>query len=503
MKKIIVLLLTMLMAFSVVGCGDTSGGGNNGGDLPPVVEEEKDLEGKLTIKVMDKGYGTKFAEELCKAYKEINPDFDYEVIPDANIPETLANELPLGPDLNKTSIYFGSSVNYPEYFESTKYGDKFGYESFLYDFRGFLQNWETYDGISVKDALPSTLIDMLSIEGRTFGLPWAAGACGIVYREDIFKEVGIEVPKTTDELLACVKSILDYNAANPDKKPIYPFIWSGGNAAEYWEYVTNVWWAQYEGYDRFMKYWSLNDGNMYSPKKDYLMQEGQLKALEVTQKLVKAGVSYPGSQNNQSDAVQRLFVKEDSQARFAMIPNGDWFENEVKKGGCTESELARVKMMVTPKLSAAVAKHGEQNVTDYAYTLSSTHNVSVPAYAAEKYLIKDFLSFVYSGDGAKIFTKFTGSFLALNDFDYIDEAVRGEMTNYQLSQLNIVSNTDYLYTTIYKSPLRYAGTLKKVPEGKDFPEIAMANGKTAKQVWDDYNKYHNSNWSNYLADAGL
>ena len=34
-------------------------------------EEEVKLDGSLKIKVMDKGYGTKFLEEMVKAYKEL------------------------------------------------------------------------------------------------------------------------------------------------------------------------------------------------------------------------------------------------------------------------------------------------------------------------------------------------------------------------------------------------------------------------------------------------
>ena len=45
--------------------------------------------------------------------------------------------------------------------------------------------------------------------GNTFGFPTGLGATAVVYNKKIFTELGIEVPKTLDELIAAGKKITD------------------------------------------------------------------------------------------------------------------------------------------------------------------------------------------------------------------------------------------------------------------------------------------------------
>lgn len=139
------------------------------------------------------------------------------------------------------------------------------------------------------EIIDAGLISMLSIADkeddsiqRIFSLPWAAGACGLFITPISLAEVGVEPPETTDELLALMDEFIKYNASHPDKTPIMPIIYAGANAMAYWQYLTYVWWAQYEGYDQFMKYWTLTDGDPFDPNKDYIVQEGQLEAMKVS-----------------------------------------------------------------------------------------------------------------------------------------------------------------------------------------------------------------------------
>ena len=415
------------MAYGMCACGGShpNSGNSGGGDSlsGPPDKSELDLSGKLIIKSMNKGYGTSALEAIADAYMKENQEATIQIKPEGDIPSVVANELGLGADKNDTDIYFGASINFAEYYMDMMM-NKFGASSLLLDLTDFMANWLTYDEQNkMGEIIDAGLISMLSIADkeddsiqRIFSLPWAGGACGLVYNADIFAEVGVEPPETTDELLALMDEFIKYNASHPDKTPIMPIIYAGANAMAYWQYLTYVWWAQYEGYDQFMKYWTLTDGDPFDPNKDYIVQEGQLEAMKVSEKLIRGEYVYKASEGLTDEIAEKYFIKGDDAYRFAMMPNGDWFENEAKSyvGEVPDS----FKMMKTPKLSSAVTKYkGVNNVPDYAYTLASTHNVFIPSYTREKDLALDFLSFYYSETGAKIFYEHTGAFLPRTNYD--------------------------------------------------------------------------------------
>ena len=425
------------------------------------------------------------------------------------IPSVVANELGLGADKNDTDIYFGASINFAEYYMDMMM-NKFGASSLLLDLTDFMANWLTYDEQNkMGEIIDAGLISMLSIADkeddsvqRIFSLPWAGGACGLVYNADIFAEVGVEPPETTDELLALMDEFIKYNASHPDKTPIMPIIYAGANAMAYWQYLTYVWWAQYEGYDQFMKYWTLTDGDPFDPNKDYIVQEGQLEAMKVSEKLIRGEYVYKASEGLTDEIAEKYFIKGDDTYRFAMMPNGDWFENEAKSyvGEVPDS----FKMMKTPKLSSAVTKYkGVNNVPDYAYTLASTHNVFIPSYTREKDLALDFLSFYYSETGAKIFYEHTGAFLPRTNYDYLSTADRNKMTKFKQSELELIETVDFVFTAEYKSPVRYFGGLPIIPDGKATPEKMMMEGKSAQTVWEEYNAFFKSGWNGFLDNAGI
>lgn len=513
MKKIVSLLLCFVMAYGMCACGGPhpNSGNSGGGDSlsGPPDKSELDLRGKLIIKSMNKGYGTSALEAIADAYMKENQEATIQIKPEGDIPSVVANELGLGADKNDTDIYFGASINFAEYYMDMMM-NKFGASSLLLDLTDFMANWLTYDEQNkMGEIIDAGLISMLSIADkeddsiqRIFSLPWAGGACGLVYNADIFAEVGVEPPETTDELLALMDEFIKYNASHPDKTPIMPIIYAGANAMAYWQYLTYVWWAQYEGYDQFMKYWTLTDGDPFDPNKDYIVQEGQLEAMKVSEKLIRGEYVYKASEGLTDEIAEKYFIKGDDAYRFAMMPNGDWFENEAKSyvGEVPDS----FKMMKTPKLSSAVTKYkGVNNVPDYAYTLASTHNVFIPSYTREKDLALDFLSFYYSETGAKIFYEHTGAFLPRTNYDYLSTADRNKMTKFKQSELELIETVDFVFTAEYKSPVRYFGGLPIIPDGKATPEKMMMEGKSAQTVWEEYNAFFKSGWNGFLDNAGI
>ncbi|UYQ62384.1 extracellular solute-binding protein [Streptomyces peucetius] len=80
----------------------------------------------------------------------------------------------------------------------------------------------------------------VTVDGKIYGAPLFVGVRALYYRTDVFEELGIEAPKTQDELIATAKKI---HKAKPDLYGLavggaytygaMPFIWShGGELAE-------------------------------------------------------------------------------------------------------------------------------------------------------------------------------------------------------------------------------------------------------------------------------
>uniref|UniRef100_UPI0011808E68 extracellular solute-binding protein n=1 Tax=Streptomyces griseiscabiei TaxID=2993540 RepID=UPI0011808E68 len=63
-----------------------------------------------------------------------------------------------------------------------------------------------------KDSDP-TAKTSVTVDGKIYGAPFFVGVRALYYRTDVFEELGLEVPKTLDELTATAKQI---RAAKPD-----------------------------------------------------------------------------------------------------------------------------------------------------------------------------------------------------------------------------------------------------------------------------------------------
>ncbi|MEV7142246.1 extracellular solute-binding protein [Streptomyces tauricus] len=98
---------------------------------------------------------------------------------------------------------------------------------------------EFTDWSESKDTDP-TAKQSVTVDGRIYGAPYFVGVRALYYRTDIFDDLGLEVPKTQEELISTAKEI---RQAKPDLYGLavggaytygaMPFIWSnGGEIAE-------------------------------------------------------------------------------------------------------------------------------------------------------------------------------------------------------------------------------------------------------------------------------
>ncbi|WP_221583446.1 sugar ABC transporter substrate-binding protein [Microbacterium sp. G2-8] len=79
------------------------------------------------------------------------------------------------------------------------------------------------------------LVEAGTYDDELYGMPWYAGVRSIVYRADVFEELGLEAPTTWDEIVAAGEAI---EAEHPDMNAFavpggaemvtYPWVWGAG-----------------------------------------------------------------------------------------------------------------------------------------------------------------------------------------------------------------------------------------------------------------------------------
>lgn len=303
-----------------------------------------------------------------------------------------------------------------------------------------LENGVTFEQKLLATAVPEKL------NGHYYDAPWSKAFGGLLFNKTLFDAIGIAEPLTTQDLLdACEKIKQYYAASNESKRPadkVAPFVFSAPTG--YWNYMRDSWWMQYEGADNIVNFYNGifvdEDGNM-SRSKEIFHQTGRLRALEVLDALI----------NRQSGNIHEnvnTFSFTEAQAgmilgKGLMIPNGDWFENEMKSVADEDSNHYDIRMMKMPVISAITEKcevvkseetlkkvvaaidlEDEGNArnldsiteidttsqefeSDYAkirnarhtYQTISTTTMFIPVYATAKSLAKEFMVFLASDEG--------------------------------------------------------------------------------------------------------
>jgi N,N'-diacetylchitobiose transport system substrate-binding protein len=87
----------------------------------------------------------------------------------------------------------------------------------------------------LADGFDDVLMESGTLGGALYGMPWYAGVRSVVYRTDVFAELGLTPPTTWDELVTVGQRIKE---ARPDLVPlpiasddefvVYPFLWGAG-----------------------------------------------------------------------------------------------------------------------------------------------------------------------------------------------------------------------------------------------------------------------------------
>ena len=192
-------------ALALTGCGGAAGSG--GGDRT------------LTVWIME---GTNpdaqpFVSELSAAFKQrTGATLDVQFVQWAGAHDKFV-----------TAIAGGTTPDVAEV--GTTWVGEFGDAGALVDIAPRVQE------AGLTDGLVDGLVEAGTLGDALYGMPWYAGVRSVLYRTDVFDQLGLKPPTTWDELVAVGQRIkearpdlLPLPIAGDDEFVVYPFLWGAG-----------------------------------------------------------------------------------------------------------------------------------------------------------------------------------------------------------------------------------------------------------------------------------
>lgn len=386
---------------------------------------------------------------------------------------------------------------------------------------------------------PSYLELEMTSDGNVYELTYGGAATGIVYNKKLFEQAEINTaPRTTNELVNVCDTLFG--------EDIVPFCHFKN--ASYWTYVSDIWRMQYDGEDYFVNnFYGCKDEDGNSPSKAiFTKEDGRYEVLKVMEKILTPDYVLSGSNTYEITTMQTKFLQGDC----AMMVTGGWIANEMKSvGGLEDFEI-----MKTPVISSIIDRldtitsdvelrkvisaidavtDGDKDISEYqtgdAYqvddlvisasdwecvrkarnTISSNysgHSMFIPTYSNAKEGAKEFIKFIYSDEGYKIYTDTLHMPLPLSlDSGEIDIS---DWNDFEKANAHLVETAEQTATTYIKGQHKifYLGGATAYA-GLNLFDKFCANNATdrlnATQAWEKLLDKVESNYKNtWLANIG-
>ncbi len=567
MKKFIKMEALLLAAASCMAMAFTGCTANTG--------SVSDDENTLQLEVYNRGYGAEGYEAVADRFMELNPGKTISI--DKVTDNSMASNITAGPKANTIDMYFFGGTDYHKYTQadsvviSGKSYDNY-FES-LNDVYNYIPEGES---LSIKDKMLDDYEQYHNLkdedrwtEDTYYTAPLNMFNCGIIYNSKIFEENNWTVPVTTDGLVELSRTINNtkFYSTNPNSQgqeiDVKAFMYCLTD--NYWQFVEQIWWAQYDGYKSYTNYFRGQDvnGNYTSA---IAASDGRLAMINLIDQLFgtykKDGNAIVARADSEifcdPTLATRTFV--DTQATFLnglssrvntkgattalMMPNGDWIENEMYANFADDINSGKVafKYMKVPVISSIINHNDCQTIEndaelqalikaiDAGSTALTGDGYSVdqvaydkileartmavgmpenlialiPAYASAKELAKDFLKFLYSDEGLEIYAKTTrGQNLA---FNYDFASVEG-VSNFHKSRYEAHKGITHFVAGNRKDKMGYLGGLTAF---KVYPSLVVNCNVSSKSDYIEPTKVFQDNyleinrlWNSMMSDAGL
>ena len=535
MKKFLALLLCVITLVSFSACGTNEYKDADGN----VITDDSKI---LNVMVWNSGYGTNWIYAVKDAYLKEHKGVAIDIVAKAGDSGTgeIYNTIESGVNANDTDLYFAYGPKYLQYVTG-----KYSNNKLLAALNEVVNYKAPGESKTIGEKFGSATLDALVYEGEYYSLTYESGARGIVYNAELFDKYGLDVPRTTGELadlVAYIKLLPDKkysgNTPGPGNTPYSALIHYPG----YWQDAVISWWLQYEGRDNFGSYFDFSKftidelKNMSGYQNKY-QQEGIRRGLQALYDIITPdGITYAGSNSLDFTTIQSRFLENDA---ALMYPCGGWLETEMLKAEDFDASLMnKFKIMKYPVLSNVKNKLSEGHrkesdliaVIDYvdgnasrpswatdndvdivrfARNCSTTQVASattiVPSYANAKDLAIDFLKFLYSDKGLKIFAESQKCFMSI-DFD--NETIKTSIdtsnwSSFAKSVKDISADRSMYVPQNLNHPLYFKTKLQEVFTHAPERMFTIQDKQTVTEFlnaeWNELMK----NWATYMQTAGL
>ena len=482
--------------------------------------------GVLTIRYFEGGYGNEWLEYAAKKYQEENPGFEYKLIGDTTITNTVHTYLKSGQNLADIYMTQGS----PSWTEWVSLGNIESLEE-VYE-----AEVETSGGKrKVKDYIDADLVKK-NYAQRIYGqgsyypwmLPWASVGISFAYDEEILLSTKhtvqaqgsdfelntnwTEPPKTVNELAAYCTDVL----ARGDG--IKPFSLPFADGMHWLEYFMAVWWAQYQGvYEENLSNVNEGDGSYYDfynfESAEVWKQVGIQKSIDQWRTLIvgddgKWKNTVSNIEEHTVQDAERIFARGES----ALMLAGSFSYNEMKDY-ITHTDHT-FKMMNMPLFDdgSTAMKNADGTTTKINYFMND-ETMFIPAGAVNKDLAKKFLVYLCNEEMLLDFTKRTGT---MRPFDYNPLELLPEQNwdAYTKSYLDLYFDSDIRLSNypankaveeispiyLYKRPTMFGRTATSTvitDMRTKTGEYIMVGSENAKNVYEATKKHYNT-WKTEL-----
>ena len=544
MKKVLCILLGALLLFSATGCKKRVDNSSN----------------TIEIYVFEGGYGTAWL-------KAMEPVFEDKTGYNVEISAMGAQ------DNTDTMIRAGSSMTTDLFIVSDTVWDKYidlgskvasGYECALEPldsvYEAEIDNGTTTVGEKMRDDWREYFYvdESYALGGHYYSMPWATGVLTMCYNKDIFDTNGLDhEPRTANELLEYCNTLKG--------KGVKALVYSA--TSRYWDELFNTWWVQYEGINGRENFFNCRLGDNMPSDPNLAMQifdqEGIYEALYTVQQLIAPSNGYAIAESEYMEATAAQIDFFDGKA--AMMPNGDWLENEMNSEMAEGMDIGNILPMQMPIISAlsdklsywsldasytearekklltetkfkeyddnlralvdyvdgvegaALPTYGtEEDVkADAAIVAESRkvqssygtrHSCAIPSYATGKEAAKEFLIFMASDEGLKIYAENTSGSTPPYKFDYENWEGYSSMSNFAKKKQEIIDNSTIIPAE-KKYKTSFVGELTPI-----YSNIAIRFGSADSSTIMTANQYVNylkttqynqSKLEKIMKDAGL
>ena len=512
----------------------------------------------LEIFIENYGYGYSWLNEQIELFKE--QDWVKEKYPNLNIPEIAynsessyaANKIISGKNSNSVDLFF-SVAPAAGYYAKTDNSGALYFE----DLTSFYDSKIPGEDKTVKEKMLGDLVTMQHIEKfdgtkTYYAVPWVDGWMGIMYNKtlvDQYLGADYQLPRTTKEFLQMTTDIKAKNTKSGSGKAATPFVTS--SKVSYWTEILVTWWAQYEGVNGYNNFWNgVND--LGERSSEVFAQKGRLRSLETLESLI--GVK---ANNNHAEVNTLEFTS--AQAKLllgegVMMPNGDWFESEMRETAAENPYNYDITFMRVPVISSIVEKLEYRNGTeymsdetlatiigaidegkDYAGTKAIVNGLSekdynklvearkviyknkgheafIPSYATAKDLAKDFLLFMATDVACENFIKVTNGCGVPYAYDVQTKnaTLYNSLPLMHKDRINIMNDAIKLMPLNSFRLVNYGGLtyfVKTPLLDVAFTAKNEADRKTASEIYNEdikfYTKSGGANWNSLLINAGL